>query len=132
MEMQMPHLVIEHSGNLVNYTDMDVLCRALHATLLDSGLFEAGAIRVRALSSVHYAIADQLVPNAFADLSLRIGTGRSSEDKARIGEAIMAAAKASLVSVFQSPNFALSLEIREIDTVFSWRDNTMHTRLRSA
>ena len=128
----MPHLVIEYSANLENRVDIGGLCASLHDAMLATGLFELGAIRVRAYAAKHYAVADRMEVNAFADLVLRIGTGRSPTDKKRAGETIMAAAKAYLVSHFETPHFALSMEIREIDAAFSWRDNAMHARLRSA
>jgi 5-carboxymethyl-2-hydroxymuconate isomerase len=127
----MPHLVIEYSANLASHADIDGLCARLHETMLATGVFELGAIRVRAHAAKHYAVADRMEANAFADITLRIGTGRSPEDKKRTGEAIMAAARAYLAACFETPHFALSMEIREIDSAFSWRDNAMHARLRA-
>ncbi len=126
----MPHLTIEHSANLGAKTDIGSLCDALHAAILGTGLFELGAIRVRAIACAQVAIADRLAENAFADLQFRIGTGRSTEEKSRAGEAIFAAASAFLAPLFETPHFALSLEIREIDAGLSWKRNAIHPRLR--
>lgn len=128
----MPHLTIEYSGNLDLVVDMDGLCARLADTILDTGLFEIGAIRVRALVADHYAIADRLVENSFIDMSFRIGAGRSAEDKKRVGEVLFAAAGAYLAQQFETPHFALSLEIREIDPALSWKKNAIHPRLRDA
>jgi 5-carboxymethyl-2-hydroxymuconate isomerase len=127
----MPHLAIEYSANLEEKTDLDALCRAVHAAILKSGLFEAGAVRVRAFPARHFAIADLLPENAFADMSFRIGKGRSAEDRKRVGEAIFAAASEVLAPLFRTPHFALSLEVREIDAELSWKKNAMHARLRA-
>ncbi|TGU68353.1 5-carboxymethyl-2-hydroxymuconate isomerase, partial [Mesorhizobium sp. M1C.F.Ca.ET.144.01.1.1] len=35
-----------------------------------------------------------------------------------------------LSSLFATPHFALSLEIREIDAELSWKKNAIHPRLR--
>ena len=59
------------------------LCALVLRTVLDTGLFETGAVRVRAFRAEAYAIADNLPENAFLDMSFRIGTGRSAEDKKR-------------------------------------------------
>ncbi|KPH07475.1 5-carboxymethyl-2-hydroxymuconate Delta-isomerase (plasmid) [Rhizobium acidisoli] len=126
----MPHLTIEYSANLDGRADIGALCEALLKTVLETDLFELGAVRVRALRADHYAIADQLPENAFVDLNFRIGKGRTAEEKKRTGEAILAAAADILGPLFETPHFALSLEIREIDAELSWKKNALHPRLR--
>lgn len=126
----MPHLTIEYSANLETRVDLDGLCAALLETVLETGSFEIGGVRVRALRADHYAIADRLPENAFVDLSFRIGKGRSADEKKRAGEAIFATASSLLAPLFETPHFALSLEIREIDAELSWKKNTIHPRLR--
>lgn len=126
----MPHLSVEYSANLDRLTDIGGLCERLLEAALETGLFEVGAVRVRAIRCAHYAIADRMPENAFVDLSFRIGTGRTLEEKKRAGEAIFAAAQEALAPLFDSPHFALSLEIREIDPELSWKRNAMHGRLR--
>ena len=126
----MPHLTVEYSANIESRADVGGLCDRLLRVVLDTGLFEMGAVRVRAIRCDHYAIADAMPDNAFVDLSLRIGQGRSFDDKRRAGEAIFAAAGEALAPLFESPHFALSLEIREIERELSWRRNAMHARLR--
>ncbi|MBX5173976.1 5-carboxymethyl-2-hydroxymuconate Delta-isomerase [Rhizobium sp. NZLR1b] len=126
----MPHLTIEYSANLDDRADIGALCETLRKTVLETGLFELGAVRVRALRADHYAIADQLPENAFVDLNFRIGKGRTAEEKKGTGEAIFAAAADVLGPLFETPHFALSLEIREIDAELSWKKNAIHPRLR--
>lgn len=126
----MPHLTVEYSANLDGRADMAVLCRRLLEAVVDTGLFELGAVRVRALRADHYAIADRLADNAFVDLSFRIGRGRTVEERKMAGEAIFVAAQEVLEPLFASPHFALSLEIREIDPELSWKRNAIHPRLR--
>lgn len=127
----MPHLTIEYSANLESAVDLTGLCSALRDVMLASGMFEIGAIRVRARPCPHYAIADQLPENAFADLILRIGAGRSDADKKTIGTALMQAAAAHFAAQLAKPHFALSLEVQEISAPFSWKTNAIHPRLRT-
>lgn len=127
----MPHLTMEYSANLDGLVDFDGLCKALHKALLDSGLVERGAPRVRAIRCDAYAIADDLAANGFIDMSLRLGVGRSAPEKRTLGEALIAAARPLLSAQFDQPHFALSLEVREIDPDLSWKLNTMHARLRA-
>ena len=127
----MPHLTIEYSANLDGKSDMAALCRSLHAAMLASGLFELGAIRVRAVRCPDYAVADLLPENAFADLRLRIGAGRALADKTRAGEMIFAAAVSHFAPLFETPHFALTLDISELDPALSWKKNAIHPRLRA-
>lgn len=127
----MPHLTLEYSANLDGVVDFSALCRALLATLLDSGMVEHGAPRVRAIRCDAYAIADDHFQNAFIDMSLRLGAGRSEADKQRLGAALQEAARSMLAAQFDQPHFALSLEVREIDPSLSWKLNSMHARLRA-
>jgi 5-carboxymethyl-2-hydroxymuconate isomerase len=126
----LPHFTIEYSANLDGVVNMAELCSVVSATVLETGLFEVGAIRVRAFAAKAYAIADQLPENSFIDMSFRIGKGRTEDEKQRTGAAIFAAVIAHLGALCDSRHFALSLEIREIDPVLSWKKNGMHARLR--
>ncbi|MEX0954424.1 MAG: 5-carboxymethyl-2-hydroxymuconate Delta-isomerase [Rhizobiaceae bacterium] len=127
----MPHLSVEYSADLDGRADIARLCDTLLEAVLATGLFEVGAVRVRAIRCDHYAIADRQPENAFVDLNFRVGAGRSPEDKKRAGEALFAAAQNVLAPLFDTPHFALSLEIREIDPELSWKRNVMHARLRN-
>lgn len=128
----MPHLTIEYSGNLDDRVDFARLCRTVHKTILGTGLFELGAVRVRTVRSRDYAIADLLPDNSFIDMSFRIGRGRSEAEKKATGEAIFKAVSDELSELFATPHFALSLEIREIDPDLSWKKNAIHPRLRAS
>ncbi|MBN9078308.1 MAG: 5-carboxymethyl-2-hydroxymuconate isomerase [Rhizobiales bacterium 65-79] len=126
----MPHMAIEYSANLDGPLDMNELCALISRTILDTGLFEKGAVRVRAFRADAYAVADLLPENGFIDMNFRIGEGRSAEEKKRVGEAIFSAVADRLAQLFATPHFALSLEVREIDAKLSWKKNAIHSRLR--
>lgn len=128
----MPHLTMEYSANLDDRVDMAGLCNRLHDTLLDTGYFEVGAVRVRAIRCEHCSVADLLPENAFVDASLRIGTGRSEADRQTIGNALFECFQQELAALFETPYFALSLEVREIAKAFSWKKNAIHPRLRQS
>jgi len=126
----MPHFTMDYSSNLDGKVDFNALCRVVHSEILGSGLFEVGAVRVRAIRCEAYAIADLLSENAFIDMSFRIGKGRSEDEKTQAGDAIFSAVTAHLSTLFDAPHFALTLEIREIDPALSWKKNAIHPRLR--
>ncbi len=127
----MPHLTIEYSANLDAQSDMAALCHSLHATMMASGLFELGAVRVRARPCPYFAVADLLAENAFADLILRIGVGRSDAEKTAIGQALMRTVEAHFAPQLARPHIALTLEVQEISAPFSWKTNAIHPRLRT-
>jgi 5-carboxymethyl-2-hydroxymuconate isomerase len=127
----MPHFTMEYSANLDDKVDFAALCRLVHETIMATGLFELGAVRVRAVRCEAYAVADLLAENGFIDMALRIGTGRTEADRHRTGEAIFAAVTGHLASLFKTPHFALTLEVREIDPNLSWKKNAIHPRLRA-
>jgi 5-carboxymethyl-2-hydroxymuconate isomerase len=127
-----PHLTLEYSANLDGRVDFDALCARVLDTILATGLFEVGAVRVRAIRCEAYAVADNLPENAFVDLSFRIGVGRSLDEKKRAGEQIFTVVAEELSELFKTPHFALSMEIREIDPDLSWKKNAIHPRLRQA
>lgn len=128
----MPHFTIEYSANLDPLVDMQGLCREVLKTALASGVFETGAVRVRAIRCDHYAIADDKPENGFIDLSLRLASGRSSGTKKEIGDQVFDAMTRFLAPLFLTKNFALSFEIREIEPTLSWKMNAIHERLRKA
>jgi 5-carboxymethyl-2-hydroxymuconate isomerase len=126
----MPHLRIEYSQNLGKAIDMADFCSVMHAAILKTGLFELGAIRVRAFAAEHFAIADQLPENGFVDMQFRIGEGRSEADLKVAGDVIFAVANTELASLLSRPHFALSFSIDVMHAPLSWKKNSMHARLR--
>lgn len=127
----MPHLSYEYSANLDGKIDQNALCKHIHSAAIQSGLFELGALRVRAHRCEHYAVADQLPQNGFLHLQISIGAGRSPKAKAAAGELIWAELTTFLAPLFETPHFALTMEIREIDPDFSWKKNAIHPRIRA-
>ena len=126
----MPHLRIEYSANLADKVDVSEFCKIMHAAVLETGLFELGAIRVRAFNAEAYAIADQVPEDAFIDMNFKVAEGRSAEQLKQAGEQLFAAAQRYLAALFNTPHFALSFQIEEINGKLSWKNNTMHGRLR--
>ncbi len=126
----MPHITLEYSANLDSHVQMASLCRVAKTAMMETGVFELGAIRVRAVRCEAYAIADELPENAFIAVLVRIGAGRSDADKKRVGETLFGALTAALAGEFASPHFALSLDIIENDPALSWKKNAIHARLR--
>jgi 5-carboxymethyl-2-hydroxymuconate isomerase len=126
----MPHLRIEYSENLRGTFNVKEFCTTMHGAIMTTGLFELGAVRVRAYCAADYAVADLMAENSFVDMHFRVGQGRNIDELKKAGETIFATAKTYLTPYFRTPHFALSLSIDEINGNLSWKQNVMHTRLR--
>jgi 5-carboxymethyl-2-hydroxymuconate isomerase len=128
----MPHLVALYSANLEGLSDMTALCRALADAMLavkdEAGgqVFPTGGVRVFAYPAHHYAIADGKRDYGFVYLNLRMGKGRSEAARQRAGEALLAAAKAHLGSLFAQHHLGLTLQIDEGAEVFDAKQSTIH------
>jgi len=126
----MPHFTIEYSANLDGAVDMPAFCEEIRRAALSTGAFETGAVRVRAIRCRDYAIADGDPLNSFIDVSLRIGAGRDLPTKKHIGDRVFAAMQVFLAPLFAGKHFAVSFEVREIDPELSYKQNSIHERLR--
>ena len=126
----MPHLIIQYSKNLDTQVDMQSLCEQLRGKMIETGIFPLGGIRVRAFAADTCAIADAHPDNAFADMMLRIGAGRSLADKKNAGDLLVETARHFFAAQLDESHFALSFEIVEIDPDLSWKINSIHPRLK--
>jgi 5-carboxymethyl-2-hydroxymuconate isomerase len=128
----MPHLVILYTKNLDAETDMSGLCRSLADTMLsirdeaDKQVFPTGGVRVLAYPAAHSAIADGQRDYAFAYLNLRMGRGRSAEVKKRMGDRLLATARAHFEPLFAARYIGITLQIDEGPEVFDAKHSTIH------
>jgi homoprotocatechuate degradation regulator HpaR len=111
----MPHLRFDYSPDLEELADLDELCALLRDAMEATGLFPVGGIRVRGHAADCEAVGDGLGDALFLDIELKIGHGRSPEQKRAALEQIYGAARAYLEPRLAEVPFALSAELREID-----------------
>ena len=121
----MPHLIIEHSGNLQDRVDLSSLVTQIHSAALATGVFPEKGLRTRLVSRLDYLIADGDPDNAFVHLVIRIGSGRNLETRRRAGEEIFQALCQALATDQEKNPLALSCEIQEIDPELSWKKNNL-------
>lgn len=129
----MPHLVILYSGNLDGQADMTALCRNLADTLIaqrddaDEPVFPIGGIRVLAYPAQHFAVADSERDYAFAYLNLRMNAGRSEATQQRVGEALLASARATFEPIQTRRLVGVTLQIDVGAEVFDGKLNNIHS-----
>ncbi len=131
----MPHLTLEYSANLADETDMRRLCAEL-AQCLDGQrdgerkVFPTGGIRVRALRSDAYFIADgSIIDAAFVHANLKLGKGRSPAVIEAARTALFDVIKRHFAAAYKTRGFAASLEISEFGPAGTLKYNNLHDRL---
>jgi len=128
----MPHLVILYTPQLDRDTDMGALCRKLADAMIaqrdEAGtpVFPIGGTRVLAYPAAHHAVADGKRDYAFAYLRLRMGRGRSEAVRQRVGEALLASAKAHFEPLMARRLVGVTLQIDEGPEVFDARLSNIH------
>ena len=127
----MPHLIVQYSQNLDYNTDIKEFCSVMNVAMQETAVFPLAGIRVRAHPMLHYSVADEHPKNAFVDMILRMGEGRSDATKSEVGAFLMARAAAVFAPLLVEPHFALSLEIVTISKPFSWKTNSIHARINA-
>ena len=70
----MPHVIVEYSANLEEDVSPRDLIDRIHATILETGVYPIGGVRVRAARRDLYAIADRDPSHAFCAILIRMRT----------------------------------------------------------
>src|SRR6478672_4732836 len=127
----MPHFTIEYSANLDARVDMGAVVEVVRKAAVETGIFPLGGIRVRAIRSEHYAIADGRRDFGFLAMVLRLGAGRDLATRKKAGEHIFRALSNHLDPVFVQSPFALSFDMQINDKETSWKRNNIHDALKA-
>ncbi|MGH1367480.1 MAG: 5-carboxymethyl-2-hydroxymuconate Delta-isomerase [Maritimibacter sp.] len=125
----MAHLMIDYSANVEARLDMAGLCRALRDAALETGVFPAAGLRVRAVRVDHFAMANDDPQHGFIDLSVRLREGRSSQMKAAATAHIFARLESYCASALASSSLMISMEMRDIDAALSPKTSTIRQYL---
>jgi 5-carboxymethyl-2-hydroxymuconate isomerase len=134
----MPHLVILYTGNLEGETDIGALAREMAATMIaqrdDGGepVFPKGGTRVLAYPASHFAVADGSADFGFVYLNLRMGRGRSEAVHRRVGEALVASARAHLAPLLARRAVGVTLQIDVGAEVFDAKLGNLHPLFKTS
>lgn len=110
----MPHLIIEHSVNIVEQPDFEQLFSRMHWILTETGAFKLADIKSRVHPCQTYYIADGNTNNTFVHLRLEILEGRSTDVKKQAGERLLALLKETFAHSVKQKDCLLSVEIRDM------------------
>lgn len=125
----MPHIIIEHSANVADLTDIDALVLAVHEAALDDGLPSLDALRTRAAPRDHYRIADGDPAYGFVYVTARIGPGREPEAVQRVLNRLIDTVDEVLEPLQADHPVAISAEVQLIDPAMRINRNHIRTHL---
>jgi len=111
----MPHLIIEYSANVAEHHDIQNLVSTSHQAAIDHGLPPVEGLRTRAVSRDNYLVANGNPDYAFIALHVRIGPGRSDQEKTTFITQVLDAAQAQIVSETGPLAISWSIELNEIN-----------------
>ena len=127
----MPHFIIEYTDNIKEEANIPVLLEKVNKVLISKGdLFPIGGIRSRAIELKDYRIADGLEDDAFVHAALKIGAGRSNEEKQSTCEEIFETVKTHFSELYEKRYLALSMELVEFSEAGTYKQNNIHKRFK--
>lgn len=122
----MAHFVLEYSDNL-GQTDESIqtLFEALHEAAYQTGMFPMKGIRSRGYCCQQYRMADGNSDHGFAHLEVKLGAGRTLEDRKVAAESFFALFSDHFYAQVQRRGIALSFEMRELEPVLKFNRNNV-------
>ncbi|EIT84339.1 5-carboxymethyl-2-hydroxymuconate isomerase [Fictibacillus macauensis ZFHKF-1] len=129
----MPHFIIEYTDNIADEGNFPALLQKINAVLVArNDLFPVGGIRSRAIPLHHYCIADGTNErDAFVHAHLKIGAGRSEQDKQAVCTRLFTVMKEHFAPLYETRGFALSMELSEFSESGTYKHNNLHARYKA-
>jgi len=126
----LPHFILEYTDNLKKDIDIKQLLKTIHSAILEfPNLLPISGLRSRAIEVNNYMIADGTEDDAFIHATLKLGKGRTEDQKKAIGNKIFQVMKEYLTPIYEKRYLAVSLEIYEFQQeTYKW--NNIHHRFK--
>lgn len=126
----MAHFVLEHSENLSQSKEtLQGLFEALHKAAENTGLFPLKGIRSRAYVCHDYRLADGNSRHGFAHLEVKLGAGRSLQDRKAASEVFFKVFCDHFSEQVAQHGVALSFEMKELEAVLKFNQNNIQDYL---
>lgn len=126
----MAHFVLEFSDNLgETQASIQSLFEALHKAAESTGLFPLKGIRSRAYPCQHYRMADGNVAHGFAHLEVKLGAGRSIEDRQAAADSFFKVYCDHFAAKVAERGMAISFEMKELEPVLKFNKNNIQDYL---
>ncbi|MBD2814945.1 5-carboxymethyl-2-hydroxymuconate Delta-isomerase [Xenorhabdus sp. Flor] len=122
----MPHFYAECTENIRKEANLTELFSKVNQSLADSGIFPLGGIRSRAIWLDTWQMADGKQDYAFVHMTLKIGAGRSLEDRQKVGEMLFSLIKTHFADLMAQRYLGLSFTMEELDPILNYKSNNVH------
>ncbi|WP_096438843.1 5-carboxymethyl-2-hydroxymuconate Delta-isomerase [Alteribacter populi] len=127
----MPHIIVEYTENLKAETDIRSLLKKINNVFIGRPhTFPVGGVRSRAIELHDYIVADDTEDDAFVHVTVKMGGGRSEDDKKDTCEALFTVVSDHFNDVFEKRYLALSLELFEFSEAGTYKKNNIHKRYK--
>ncbi len=126
----MPHFICECTDNIKEQAKLKELFAKVNQALADTKIFPLGGIRSRAIYLDTYQMADGKHDYAFCHMTLKIGAGRSLEDRSNTGKLIFEIIKDHFSELASKRLLALSFTMEELDPILNYKQNNVHAFLK--
>lgn len=122
----MAHFILEYSANLGETNEsIQQLFADLHDAAESTGLFPRKGLRSRAYVCDQCRMADGNPEHTFAHLEIKLGVGRSLEDRKNASDVLFAVLSKHFESHFESHGMVLSFEMKELEAVTKFNKNNI-------
>jgi len=129
----MAHFILEYSVNLDGQAlALTTLFEKLHGAAMQTGLFPLAGIRSRAHPCEDYRVADGNPDYGFVHLLVKLGAGRTEQEKQTAAEAFFVVLKDHLKPISDQQGLAVSFEMQELPVTLKYNQNNLREYLASA
>ena len=120
----MPHIWVEYSANLDAELDIPQTLKTVQdAAIGDGKAFPLAGARTRAVRVDGYLIADGHPDNAFIHVVIKVGHGRTLEERKALADRTFAALKELTAPIMARRPLGLSLQVDEADPVLNLKSS---------
>ncbi len=126
----MAHFVLEYSDN-IDKADLALqdLFTQLHQAADETGLFPLKGIRSRAYACHDYRMADGNPEHMFVHLEVKLGAGRTMEEREAAAQSFFAVLSEHFAGSFEQRGVAMSFEMKELEPVLKYNKNNIQDYL---
>ncbi len=111
----MPHLMLEHTDNLVPAAPLEGVLARMHSVLGEVGGIRIGNCKSRSRVVRGYLVGDGARPAAFVHLEVRLLEGRSLETRRAIGERLLEILRDAFRAPHDVEDLQITVEIRDLE-----------------
>lgn len=108
----MPHVILDHSANLLGTEALEALLAQIHQTLVASGGCRPEDIKSRIQARALFRVGDGAPRNAYAHLEVGLLEGREPEALDRLGRACLAVLEQGFALALEQQHCDLTVELR--------------------